>query len=558
MTHRPSSHRLVVSLMLGVAACSSDQGTGLAPCTASRGTAVTLAVGKYTSIDPTTDGGCVVIAANASTIDTAEYLLAPQSAAGTFGDSFPFSLRGAAAGAAAAVTTLRVAAPAPPSTAERFDALLRRMARARSYPAPPLTPPAGAAPRASVAAGPPVVGTVRSFKVCAVLDCSQFQQVTGVVKTVGAHIAIYVDTMAPPGGLDSADLDTLKQLFDTRLFPLDTATFGAVSDIDNNGVVIVLMTNVVNALVTASQCMSAGYVTGFFFAGDLDPRFSTAYNHGEVFYSLVADPLGTLSCPHQASQVKSVLPGTFVHELQHMISFDQHVLVLGASAEEGWLDEGLSKYAEELAGRSFLPGDTTSFQNYVHADLTDAYQYLEAPASAPLLIEYDDGTIPEIGASWLFVRYLMDQGPTALPRMLDQSSLTGSANVAAQMGTPFPTLVARWALANWVSDLPGFTASPELTYTSWRFRSTYASLNAKDPSHFPMAFPLVPSSSDGPSVNVSGELHSGSTFYYRALQAPAAPAFTLSFSVNGGGLPGFLGAHLATFVAARLTIIRIR
>src|SRR2546427_1440736 len=58
-------------------------------------------------------------------------------------------------------------------------------------------------------------------------------------------------------------------------------------------------------------------------------------NHGEVFYSIVADSAGTLSCSHSRTQVKRVLPGTFTHEFQHMISYVQHVLVrVGQSRSE--------------------------------------------------------------------------------------------------------------------------------------------------------------------------------------------------------------------------------
>src|SRR6266581_6359696 len=103
---------------------------------------------------------------------------------------------------------------------------------------------------------------MRTFTVCANLTCSSFQSVTATATTVGTHIAIYVDNLAPKPGLNSADLDTLKQEFDSQLYPLDTATFGSVSDIDANSVVIVLMTGVVNQLVTRSRCASAGYVAG--------------------------------------------------------------------------------------------------------------------------------------------------------------------------------------------------------------------------------------------------------------------------------------------------------
>jgi len=172
----------------------------------------------------------------------------------------------------------------------------------------------------------------------------------------------------------------------------------------------------------------------------------------------------------------------------------------------------LSKYAEEIAGRSYLQqGDTATFSNYAFDDVYDTYQYLSAPGASPLLIQYDQGTLAEIGASWLFVRYLVDQFGDSLPHKLDGTTLLGSVNVATQTGQSFVTSVTRWALANWVSDLPGFTAPPELAYTSWRFRTrTFASLNAQDPGQFPRPYPLVPTMSAGTAVNLSGTLRSGS------------------------------------------------
>ena len=156
-----------------------------------------------------------------------------------------------------------------------------------------------------------------------------------------------------------------------------------------------------------------------------------------------------------------------------------------------------------------------------------------------------------MGASWLFVRYLVDQYGAALPGKLDQTTLSGAVNVAAQTGHAFDTTVTRWALANWVSDLPGFTAPPELQYTSWHFRTTYASLNAQDPANFPLPYPLVPTRSAGSAVSLSGTLRSGSGVYQRALQGPSAPAYTLLFRRSATSL-------FPTALGARLNVIRIR
>jgi hypothetical protein len=305
------------------------------------------------------------------------------------------------------------------------------------------------------------------------------------------------------------------------------------------------------------MCTSSGFVAGFFFPSDLDLSAPTdSSNHGEIFYSIVADPSGTFSCAHTSAEVMSSTPVTFVHEFQHMINLGQHVLIKGGSAtEEGWLDEGLSKYAEEIAGRKYLaltPPDNASFSQYAFGDVDDAYMYLSATGASALLIEFDQGTLAEVGASWLFTRYLVDQFGDSLPRKLVQTTLTGSGNVATQTGRSFTTTVSRWALANWVSDLPGFATPPELSYTSWHFRTkTFASLNQQDPADFPRPYPLVPPVSAGSAVQLSGTLQSGSGMYWRAMQAAGAPAFTLSFNGSGAGA-------LPAVVVPRLNVIRIR
>jgi len=547
----------VVAILIAVAVACSD-GAGPVPisCLDGRGTPIVLAnVGDYVTIDPGTDSACVQFAASAF-VDTAEYVLVPQSAVGTFGQSSPFQLRGATTTVAAAAATVAPPGgvlPGQSPLAAAFDGALRSIGRTRAYGVP-VPPPAAQSPRALAPARvtPPVAGSVRSFKVCSNLTCSSFSTVAARVRGVSQHIAVYIDTLAPQPGLDSADVDTVMQVFDTLLYPLDTATFGGVSDIDTNGVAIVLMTGVVNKLVTKTQCTSSGYIAGFFFPGDLDPAFASQFNHGEIFYSIVADSAGKLSCAHSANSVKRSTPITFTHEFQHMINYVQHVLVHSANPEDGWLDEGLSKYAEELAGRAYLAAaDSASFSAYAIGDVFDAYQYLNATSTSPLEIEFDNGTLAEVGASWLFMRYLVDQYGDSLPHKLVSSGSVGAANIAAQTGHAFDTTVTRWALANWVSDLAGFTAPPQLQYTTWHFRKTFASLHTQDATDFPLPYPLVPTISAGAATNVSGVLRSGSGVFHRALHAPGAPGFALSF-VRSGTTP------LPTTIVPRLSVIRVR
>jgi len=550
MARQRNGHLLVV--VVAVAACDSlplPEPQSL--CALSPAATISLAVGGDTSIDPATDGGCVSFPANASTADSAEYLVIAQAAGGAAGATAAFQLRSAgfAALPAALPAVLPLASPRG-TAAARFDHFLRQVGRRQAGPAPRPVPAARSlAPLG--AAAPPVVGSLRTFHVCAALDCSSFQRVTGRVRAVGGHVAIYVDTLAPAGGLDSADMDTLQQVFDVHGYAVDTTAFGRESDIDSNGVVIALMTNVVNHLVTAAQCQSAGYVAGFFFAPDIDPFYAqdTLSNHGEVIYTVVADSAATLSCAHQRAEVKGVLPATLLHELQHLINYNQHVLVHRGNAEDDWLDEGLSKYAEELGGWSVGPSAPT-FSDYVIGDFYDAYQYLRAPG-AHFMLTTTDQNLADVGGGWLFVRYLVDQSGAGLTPRLVQTSLTGTANVAAHVGVPFPTLASQWALALWVSDLPGFTPPATLRFTTWSFRRTFASLYSQQPQAFPLPFPLVPPAVAGSAVSLSDTLRAGSGFYIRSLQGPRGAAFELRFL-------GPTGAALPAAIFPRPDVIRIR
>jgi hypothetical protein len=176
---------------------------------------------------------------------------------------------------------------------------------------------------------------------------------------------------------------------------------------------------------------------------------------------------------------------------------------------------------------------------------------LNAPGTSPLLIQFDNGTLAEVGASWLFTRYLVDQYGSALPHQLASSALAGAANIVARTGHAFDTTVTRWALANWVSDLPGFTAPTELRYTTWHFRATFASLHTQDSIHFVLPFPLVPTISAGAATNVTGVLRSGTGVFHRARHAPGAPGFALFFGSGGSAL-------LSAAVVPRLSVIRVR
>lgn len=547
-----------------VAACSKDVRLGppLAPCTATGGGAVSQSYAALTVVDPTQTAGCAVFPDN-TTGAAIEYLLLAQSASVRDNDSSAFRLYGAIPAAAAPRALASAAAPASPAPGaqERFDLMLRRAEQELTLSLGPPSRPQ-AAPR--VAAAPPL-GDVRQFKVCGDSLCLTHPLVKATAKTVGARIVIYVDSTDIKSGdtLGTADLASFAALFDTLLYPADTAAFGRESDIDHNGVVIVLMTGKVDAL--APKPCNGTYIAGYFYGGDLLLGYKGG-NNAEIFYSMVPDPLAKLSCiAHSVSDVKNGVPGTFIHEFQHMISFNQHYLLRGGNSEELWLNEAMSHYAEELGGRLFTPGDSARFCQFTWRDLFDAGLYFSNPEQYFVVEGAGTGGLGNRGAYWLFLRFLVDHfasdtsiaAANVVTRMLDSTRLTGAANVFHVTSTPFATLVEHWGLANFLSDRPGFPTPPELQYAKWRFRTDFRALHDRClalgvvDNQIPLAYPLVPDSGAGETLNLSGVLRAGTATYFLAQQAAGAAGFTLLFSDGSG-------RALRTGLAPRLNVIRIQ
>src|SRR5712691_9027995 len=213
---------------LAAAACSSGTEPRIRRCTAADA-AVTLTVNQYISIDPATDSGCAVFPA--TTTLAAEYLVVPQLTSGVPGQTAGFRLGGDTILPAPSAPVSEQSAELNP--AELFHRYLRLGDERRFWGFAP-QPSLGAIPQASTTALPPGMNTLRAFQVCARTDCSRFDRVVARVRALKTKVAIYVDTLAPAGGLDSTALDSIALLFDQKLNAIDTSAFGRESDIDSN------------------------------------------------------------------------------------------------------------------------------------------------------------------------------------------------------------------------------------------------------------------------------------------------------------------------------------
>lgn len=508
-----------------------------------------LDVGEYVSLDPVVVEGCAVLPATGA--NAAQYVIVPQATTAVPNMSVEYRLLGNNV-----VTVIESATPQEVEAplALRFHDFLRR--QEEGFAQLPKPDGATAAPAAGLIEGIEV-GDRRTFRVCDKVTCSaveDFPQVTAEAKYVGDHAAIYLDIDAPDT-LTTAIFDELGRLFEEDLYMVATRAFGSESDVDENGHVLILMTPVVNGLTPEASCETS-IVTGFFFAIDVDPAFQNDQrsNQGEVFYALTPDPAGERGCAHSVDRVRRLVPVTFVHEFQHMISYNQHVLVRGGSSEVLWLNEGLSHISEELAALHFASvGNPGLFSDFAVGDLYNAYLYLEDPGATYVLFSEGTGSLAERGGSWLMLRWILDQfGDETVTRRLVESDLSGATNIEAAAGESFDQIMAEWMLATWVSDLQGFHAPDRLRLVTWpRLRQTYEDLHAQLPDRFQRPFPLVPTTYSGSAFSAAGTLRSGSGEYFVIEHEANRPPLALRFESPSGGA-------LSTTTRPRLTVLRTR
>lgn len=554
------SDRLTMLIALGLSGCGSNGGTGPGPavdCAAP--IQVALPVGGLRLVDAS-ESGCIELPGATA---AQEYLVVGYSGAGQVtarGVSGGFEVRAGLAGQSAATST-RAPEVGPglsglgtePGRALGFhDALRRREAALVASGAASLSPRSTAALR-----GPPSVGAQDNFQVCATLACASFTPITATARVVGEQGVIWVDNEPTAGAeqLTLADLQQLSALFDDYLYPIDTTAFGATSDIDGSERVDIVITERVNQLTT--DC-SDGRVVGYFFGGDLLYTQASS-NQREVFFAFAPRPT-VGNCPAVTRSVAlRALPPVLIHELQHMISFNERVLSRGRSDEVTWLNEGLSQFAEDLGQflipDSRCPASSSCFSQFGSSNLRNAYEFMLNPEATFLVSPSDDGpTLEGRGASWLFVRWLADHFSsdtlrgTTLTRALTSGSLTGSANIAAATGVPFPTLVGEWLSTLYVDDLPGLPANGRLQFRTWNLRNTYA---ANSPGTFPKAYPLEPSVVTSAGTSGSGTLRGGTGRFLRVVLAPGSSPMEVRLTGPGGTAP-------AGNLAARIAVVRIQ
>jgi hypothetical protein len=400
----------------------------------------------------------------------------------------------------------------------------------------------------SVAAAVPQVGDIVTVNVQTDSACTAIVKRGARVVAISAQSIVLSDTLNPSGGFSTADYQRFATRFDTLVYPVDVANFGAPADIDKNGKIVLLFTAAVNALTPRN---SSSYVGGFFYNRDLFPVTDAlplegcpGSNYAELFYLLAPDPNGVINGNvRETAFVDSVTTSVLAHEFQHLINASRRLYVTQnvQDFEETWLNEGLSHIAEELlfyheaglASRQNIDTIRLRSSNAIRIafnvdQLSNASRYrtfLVAPSeNSPFR---DDDSLETRGATWNLLRYLADRkggSETATWQALVNTTKVGLPNLSAVFGGDIASKVHDWNVSHYTDDVvPGLPV--ENTQPSWNWHSVFKALTKTGP-----AYPLEVKTLTAGSA--SGTLIGGAAAYYR-FSVPAGTAATITLAAPG-------------------------
>ncbi len=557
--------RIAVPLAI-VAACSGGgdlptaAGTPALSRSCANTPAVSLAAAQSTVVSCGSASSAVLAGGGAS------YLIVAQFASdNTSAHSVSYVLTANGSGASGDLAaSMRPAESTPPATPDlqtAFDLELRARERAAGVPPGSLLRSGAAFARAATETVP-AVGTLRTFRVLTDYTSSTdvWETVVARLTYVGTNVLLYADTLTPDAGFPAGALQKFGDYFDRTLYPLDVSAFGPTSDVDGNGHVIMLMSPAVNAGTPKSTCYTDGYVAGFFNGEDFNGASDPNSNHGELFYSIVADPQGRFGCVHSTSDVSSMEPAVFLHELQHLINYSHHIAQGGGAQSASWVNEGLSIIAEELGSRYYedrcpppscrstpgqlLPDSSLGFAR----DFTLDSYFMALDPDTVSMTQHHDGEMGTAwrGTAWAMLRWLGDHEGAGFYQQLESASGSGIAEIESVSGQSFGTLFADYGLSLYTDSLVGMprnTVPPDDRFVTRNMRALWASVG---PEYGYSGFPIRPhfvSAAAQPMTLVVGGMA-----FWRLDTPTGVAADTLRFTApDGSPLDPSLGPQLAIF-----------
>ena len=262
--------------------------------------------------------------------------------------------------------------------------------------------------------------------------------VQGMLAGEGKYARVYLDSDVPKSGLAPGLIGEIIRLLDEEIIPRSRELLGEHTDVDHDGKLAVLVTAWLGRLC-GGRISLKGFVRANDFQADVPAPFG---NHADLLYLNSSVEPGTT--------LKTLL----AHEYTHAVCFSRRLADPLRAAplleEEDWLNEAIAHVAENLHA-SDRSNSRRSNLDWSNLDWRIA-AFLAAPQSSPLVVRdyYRAGLWRDAGcrgATYLFLRYCVDQFGERLLRDLVDSPVGGKRNLERATGIAFPELFRRWTIA---------------------------------------------------------------------------------------------------------------
>ena len=190
--------------------------------------------------------------------------------------------------------------------------------------------------------------------------------------------------------------------------------------------------------------------------------------------------------------------------MQHLINLNQHCLVRTCKgAEETWINEGLSKVAEDLAGFGW---NSTEGRIEGSMYLTRAGGDVRGYAGRSLT-HWEGDPIGNYQGAHSFFRYFADRRGVAFARALVDGA-GGTAGLESALGESLPRAMADWATALLLSNEPG-APSRRFSYLGAGWSPLHERLRHLDWQPLPASGASATLRPDGIAVLVTGAAAGG-------------------------------------------------
>ncbi len=247
---------------------------------------------------------------------------------------------------------------------------------------------------------------------------------TFTLRSVGENVEIWVaDKLAFPIGdprpvpvITQDQVDTLRDEFDSNIYPKATSFFGTPDPLDGSHAPLPGMVGLPADYYQTSDKVIM-LVDNIIDDNYKDPNypFFVAGFFWKTLENYIDRNIITIDTNSWETRLESTFFGTTIHELQHLIHSDND------GAEETWLNEGMSTFSEYLGG-------------YGHDDSSINF-YLDHPENS--LVNWDEHrvtktgpeTIADYGQVYLFTLYMNDKFGREFIRDLALSESQGMTSV---------------------------------------------------------------------------------------------------------------------------------